>query len=124
MELLGFVPTNSKFVPVSITNYALSQGKAKLNNISQFLNNADCITSTYNNSQTGSLLFTSTIEVEPYYTQNLLPYNLLWSDIFKNTINTLTITLTGNDGSFIDMTGNGGLSTPELFAITFVIKEK
>ena len=52
MNLLGFVPTNSKFVPASIRNYALSQGKYMKNKISQFLINVDYIPSTYNNSQT------------------------------------------------------------------------
>ena len=36
-DILGFVPTNSKFVPQSAVNYYLSQGRALLNNISNFL---------------------------------------------------------------------------------------
>ena len=36
-DILGFVPTNSKFVPQSAVNYYLSQGRAMLNNISNFL---------------------------------------------------------------------------------------
>ena len=125
MDLLGFTPSDtSKFTPTSITNFALSQGKAMLNNISQFLISADCITSTYNNSQASNLLYTSTIEVSPYSTQNLMPYNMVWSDIYKSIINSITITLTGDDGSLIDMTGNSGNSSPELFAITIEIREK
>ena len=125
MDLLGFTPTHtSSFTPLSITNFALSQGKAMLNNISQFLISADCITSTYNNSQSSNLLYTSTIEVSPYSTQNLMPYNMVWSDIYKSIINSITITLTGDDGSLIDMTGNSGISSPELFAITIEIREK
>ena len=125
MDLLGFTPSDTtNFTPLSITNFALSQGKAMLNNISQFLISADCITSTYNNSQSSNLLYTSTIEVSPYSTQNLMPYNMVWSDIYKNIINSMTITLTGDDGSTIDMTGNSGISSPELFAITIEIREK
>ena len=124
MDLLGFTSSETiKFTPTSITNFALSQGKAMLNNISRFLISADCITSTYNNSQSSTLLYTSTIEVSPYSTQNLMPYNMVWSDIYKNIINSITITLTG-DGSLIDMTGNSGISSPELFAITIEIREK
>ena len=82
MDLLGFTPSDTtNFTPLSITNFALSQGKAMLNNISQFLISAYCITSTYNNSQSSNLLYTSTIEVSLYSTQNLMPYNMVWSDI-------------------------------------------
>ena len=125
MDLLGFTPSYiTKFTPTSITSFAISQGKAMLNNISQFLISADCITSTYNNSQSSNLLYPSTIEVSPYSTQNLMPYNMVWSDIYKNIINSITITLTGDDGSSIYMTGNSGISSPELFAITIEIREK
>ena len=35
MDLLGFTPSDiTKFTPTSITNFAISQGKAMLNNIS------------------------------------------------------------------------------------------
>ena len=125
MDLLGFTPSDTiKFTPTSITDFVLSQGKAMLNNISQFLISADCITSTYNNYQSSNLLYTSTIEVSPYSTQNLMPYNMVWSDIYKSIINSITITLTGDDGSLIDMTGNSGDSSPEIFAITIEIREK
>ena len=53
-----------------------------------------------------------------------MSYNMVWSDICKSVINTFTITLTGDDGSLIDMTGNSGNSSPELFAITIEIREK
>ena len=53
-----------------------------------------------------------------------MPYTMVWSDIYKNIINSITITLTGDDGSLIDMTGNSGVSSPELFAITIEIREK
>ena len=124
-DLLGFTPSDtSSFTPLSITNFAFTQGKTMLNNISQFLISADCITSTYNNSQSSNLLYTSTIEVSSCNTQNLMPYNMVWSDIHKNIINSITITLTGDYGSLIDMTGNSSVSSPELFAITIEIEEK
>ena len=105
---MGFTPqtTDVKLTPTTITDFVLSQGKSKLNNISQFLISADCITSTYNNYRSSNLLYTSTIEVSPYSTQNLMPHNMVWSDIYKNIINSITITLTGDDGGLIDMTGN------------------
>ena len=49
---------------------------------------------------------------------------MVWSDIYKNIINSITITLTGDDGSTIDMTWNSDVSSPELFAITIEIREK
>ena len=126
MDLLGFTSSDTiKFTPTSITDFVLSQGNAMLNNISQFYFSADCITSTYNNSQSNNLLYTSTIEVSPYSTQNLMPYNMVWSDIYKSIINSITITLTGDDGSLIDMKFNRyGTLSPELFAITIEIREK
>jgi len=36
-DILGFVPTNSKSVPQAAVKYYLSQGRALLNNISNFL---------------------------------------------------------------------------------------
>ena len=126
MDLLGFTPvtTANYFVPQSITSYAISQGKAMLNNISQFIINVDCINSSYNNSQgSSSLLFTSTIEVSPYSTQNLLPYNLCWCNMFKTTLSSITVTITSDNGTLVDMTG-GNTTVPELFAVTLLIKEK
>ena len=50
MDLLGFTPPDtSNFTPLSITNFALCQGKAMLNNISQFFVNVDCVNSSCNN---------------------------------------------------------------------------
>ena len=125
MDLLGFTPSDTtKFTPTSITNFAISQGKAMLNNISQFFVNIDCVNSSYNNSQASTtLIYTTTIKVSPYSTQDLTPFNLRWCDIFKNPIDSLTVTLTSETGNLIDMTGGNG-GTPELFAVTFIIREK
>ena len=125
MDLLGFTPSDTtKFTPTSITNFAISQGKAMLNNISQFFVNIDCVNSSYNNSQASTtLIYTTTIKVSPYSTQGLTPFNLRWCDIFKNPIDSLTVTLTSETGNLIDMTGGNG-GTPELFAVTFIIREK
>ena len=46
-----------------------------------------------------------------------------WCDIFKYTIDSLTVTLTSETGNLIDMTGGNG-GNPELFAVTFIIREK
>ena len=85
MDLLGFTPSDtSKFTPTSITNFALSQGKAMLNNISQFFVNIDCVNSSYNNSQASTtLIYTTTIKVSPYSTQDLTPFNLRWCVYLK-----------------------------------------
>ena len=62
MDLLGFIPSDTtKFTPTSITNFAISQGKSMLNNISQFFVNIDCVNSSYNNSQASTtLIYTTT----------------------------------------------------------------
>ena len=92
-----------------------------LNSISRL----DCITSAYNNSQSSILLDTSTIEVSPYVTQNIMSCHMVRSDIYKkhNTLNYNNIDRRCWKFN-IYMTGNFGVSSPELFVIAIGIREK
>ena len=125
LDILGFTNNKpSKFQPNSISSYALSTNKAMLNNISEFIITCDCLSGSYNNSQTSYLFNNSTVNVSPYSTQEIAPYHLIYNDIFKHIINTMTISLTSDGVSnFIDMTG-GTYIDPELFSLMLVIRER
>ena len=55
-DILRFVPTNSKFVPQSAVNYYLSQGRAIINNISNFFISVDYTNSFLTNGQLNSVI--------------------------------------------------------------------
>ena len=59
--------------------------------------------------------------MSPCITQDLLPVILRWCYIFKNTIDSLTVTLVSETGILIDMTGDNN-TAPELFAVTLLIR--
>jgi len=61
--------------------------------------------------------------VSPYSTQASEPRNLIWCDIYKTVIDSLTISLVSDTLQNIDMTGGDG-GIPELFSCTLLIKEK
>ena len=102
-DILGFVPTNSKFVPQSAVNYYLSQGRALLNNISNFFISVDYTNSFLTNGQINSVIYVQPITVDANETQTIQPFNPIFSAFSKSIlIDQITVMLTGDNNSTID----------------------
>ena len=120
---MGFVPTNSKFVPQSAVNYYLSQGRALLNNISNFFISVDYTNSFLTNGQLYSVICVQPITVDANETQTIQPFNPIFSSFSKTLlIDQITVMLTGDNNSTIDMTGGTG-TNPELFSVTLILQD-
>ena len=82
-DILGFVPTNSKFVPQSAVNYYLSQGRALLNNISNFFISVDYTNSFLTKGQLNSVIYVQHITVDANETQTIQPFNPIFQHFLK-----------------------------------------
>ena len=83
---MGFIPTNSKFVPQSAVNYYLSQGRALLNNISNFFISVAYTNSFLTNGQLNSVIYVQPITVDANETQTIQIFNPIFSAFFKSIL--------------------------------------
>ena len=121
-DALGLVPTNSKFVPQSAVYYYLSQGRAVLNNISNFFISVDYTNSFLTKGHLNSVIYVQPITVDAHETQTIQPFYPIFSSFSKNIlIDQITVMLTGDNNLIIDMTGGTGI-TPELFSVTLILQ--
>ena len=110
-DLLGFVNTDTKFIPQSAVSYLLSPNKVQLNNISNFYISLDNTNSYIINGQRSNIIHFEPITASPFSTQVIKPFEPTFTKINKSIlIDSFTITLTGDNNTTIDMTGGTGLS--------------
>ena len=102
-------------MPHSVVNCYLSQGRALLNNISNFFISVDYTNSFLTNGQLNSVISVQPTTVDANETQTIQPFNPVFSSFSKSIlIDQITVMIEGDNSSIIDMTGGTG-GIPELF---------
>ena len=123
-DVLGFVSTTNKFIPQSITQYALSPNKVSLNNISNFFISVDIVNSYIQNGLRNNIIHVEPISVSPSSTQVIQPLQIAYLPINKNSIiDQITVTLLGDNNSTIDMTGGTSTTNMQKFSVTLLLQD-
>ena len=92
-DVLGFVSTTNKFIPQTVTQYALSPNKVSLNNISNFFISIDIVNSYIQNGLRNNIIHVEPISVSPSSTQVIQPLQISYLPINKNSIIDQVITI-------------------------------
>ena len=123
-DVLGFVSTTNKFIPQSITQYALSPNKVSLNNISNFFISVDIVNSYIQNGLRNNIIHAEPISVSPSSTQVIQPLQIAYLPINKNSIiDQITVTLLRDNNSTIDMTGGTSTTNMQKFSVPLLLQD-
>ena len=92
-DVLGFVSTTNKFIPQTVTQYALSPNKVSINNISIFFISVDIVNSYIQNGLRNNKIHVEPISVFPSSTQVIQPLQISYLPINKNSVIDQVITI-------------------------------
>ena len=120
MPILGF--TDGQFGGVSAGGSVESTQQAELNTLTQILVSCNITNGSYLNDQFTNVIAGIPINVAPYSSIPYAPIHPTRNNIFKNRIDTLTITLSSQDLLDLDFTKEN-TSPPEKWNLTLTIED-
>ena len=124
MPLLGFPASDGPIGGYPTASYDLSTNQANLNTIQNYNIQCDITTGTYVNSQLGNVIASVIPDVSSYSTIIYKPYFPLRCPINIKRIETITITITDQNGIEVDMGTNGGIYEPEAWSVLLTIESE
>ena len=120
MPMLGF---NGNIIGTTAGTWIKSTNHAKLNSLQNILVKCDCVTGSYIDGKSSNLIAVITPDVASGSTIIFNPVNPLSVSIFKRRMDSITITLTDQNGVELDMGTDNGNDLPELFQVVLSISK-
>ncbi len=122
MPLLGFPKSDGEIGGYNTALYDLSETQANLNTVQNYIIKCDITTGSYENSQLSNVIASVIPDVSPFSTIIYKPVLPIRCPINVKRIESITITLTSQDGDSVDFNTNGGQRDPERWSVLLSIE--